>query len=234
MGTIHIGRSLDPGRTLLRQARFHELVDLLTFNQMPFAHAEGARCRALLDACGWGRESGGAPAGGLADGGTPARRIAFQLWSLDEAPGRQAGVHDPRDPHVCLLTTARCLAQALAAPGEPLHIGTMRHAPGPAKHDGERAIAFFFPAEGQATPKAGGLHRYVDIGRALTGIVLPAGTPPRFRDLVSRVVQERAWVPVTDAGPAAPRSCTRASARAGRLQSPGGSSPRCPRSVRDS
>jgi len=212
MGTTYVDRNLDPHQALLRYTRFHDLVDILKFNQLPCAYAGTGRGRALLDAVDWqpGTGRAGPPAAnaGMAHRFDAADHgVAFQCWDAVDPSGWHAGAYDPERPLVGMLSSVHALAEALVPGDGDIYIGRMRagrDAAGQAGAGdaGARVVVFSVLEDGGVPPSEPDLRLFVDVRRILTGIVLPAEAPPRFRSLVGKVVQEHAWVSVTIAAPA--------------------------------
>lgn len=191
MDYTYIDSTLDPDQILVQCVGFHELVDLITFSQMRFACANPTESTLLLGAARNWRAVHAQPAHRDPSPGLLGRSIALQLWDPPSALDRLAAAYDPQRPQVCLVSSAGALAEAVFPGSDGLYIGSAAGAPQ------SRTLVFSPLPDDRPLSAADDLRLFVDLQRALTGIVLPADAPARFRDLVLRVVQARAWVSVS-------------------------------------
>ncbi|MGP1614556.1 MAG: hypothetical protein ACTS5Y_05800 [Pollutimonas bauzanensis] len=204
MGNIQVNHSLDPDRRILHYMSFYDLIELLKFNQAFFTPVERPQRQSILKAAEkWHR---------------PATKgaITLQSWSIPaEENLADWGEHASTQPRVCIVSSIRALAQSLFTDDttsifiEPArHPGAVRKtasgAPPAARRpaarpDGLCAIAVSHAVPTCSSIKPSGMHLLVDLKTLLAGVIVPPDASVRFMDLVSKLVQESAWVSVTRA-----------------------------------
>jgi len=199
MGRTYISERLIPEQTLLQYMTFHELVELLKFNQCVFAQAGSAQHKTLLRTASRLRRQR-PPQADAALPAPPAapsrlkRHIALQWWGPAGGRAQAAPLpHDRQAPQIGVLSTVQALCNALSLGDHDLYISEASGGQAGATRD----IAVFCmfadvrPAAGEDEWRL-----LADIRELLTGIVVPADAPPRFQELVRKVVQEHLWIPV--------------------------------------
>lgn len=206
MGSIHINRSLDPGRKIFKYLSFYELVELLKFNQAFFMQADHPQCEELFS-----KDI-------VPDFET--KSITLQSWSLaaDDALTEWRAGHSPH-PGVCIVSTVRALSQSLftddatriyiefARPPARTEEKAWRASPTRRRtktlpytqSEGLHAIAISRRSHAPASLSPAGMHLLVDLRSLLSEVVIPARAPARFVKLVTKLVQESTWVTVTRA-----------------------------------
>ena len=209
MESIHINRSLDPGRKIFKYLSFYELVDLLKFNQAFFMRADHPQREGLFS-----KDI-------VPDFET--KSITLQSWSLaaDDALTEWRTEHSAH-PGVCIVSTIRALSQSLftddatrvyielarppARAGEkPWRASSKRWRMEAMPHTqsgGLHAIAISRRSHAPASLSPAGIHLLVDLGSLLSEVVIPSRAPARFMELVTKLVQESAWATVTRASSA--------------------------------
>lgn len=125
MGNIHINHSLDPDQQIFQYLSFHDLVDLLKFNQAFFARADRPQRQGLRNTPGkWNHLVEEAPPAYKKKNKAPAPQhprhnlsvdaITLQSWALfnTDSPAlwNDTGKLHPR---VCIVSSIRALSESL-------------------------------------------------------------------------------------------------------------------------
>lgn len=199
MGRTYISDRLIPEQTLLQYMTFYELMALLKFNQCVFAQAGDAQHKALLRTASRLRRQRAVrvlepPRASHAPPPRLKRHIALQWWGPAGERARPTPLpHDRQAPQIGVLSTVQALCNALSLGEHDLYISEANGRPGDTAPD----IAVFCVLAGRPGPTTDDeLRLLADIRELLTGIVVPADAPPRFQELVRKVVQEHLWIPV--------------------------------------
>lgn len=231
MGNIHINHSLDPDQQIFQYMSFHDLVDLLKFNQAFFKRADRPQRLGLLNTPGkWHYPVEKSPPARKGKHKTPpdnnllhnldADAIMLQTWALADAdlPALWNDT-DNLQPRVCIVSSIRALSQSLFANDatsifieQASHSGLACAAPGPTRHRPTKALSSISPdslcaiaiskrANIHASLSPAGTHLRVDLGTLLTGVMVPPNASERYMELVTKLVQESVWVTVTRASP---------------------------------